>query len=79
MDELHSFRDGPGTCQRQEGAKVLLVRLEFPIFLFWACLVVQQERVCLPVQEMRVGSLGWEDPLEKEMTTHSSILAWETP
>ena len=28
------------------------------------------------VQEMRVGSLGWEDPLEKEMETHSSILPW---
>ena len=25
---------------------------------------------------MSVGSLGWEDPLEKEMETHSSILAW---
>ena len=28
-------------------------------------------------QEKRVQSLGWEDPLEKEMTTHSGILAWE--
>ena len=28
------------------------------------------------VQETRIGSLGWEDPLEKGMTTHSSILAW---
>ena len=27
-------------------------------------------------QEMRVQSLGWEDPLEKEMATHSSILDW---
>ena len=29
------------------------------------------------IQEMRVQSLGWEDPLEKEMATHPSILAWE--
>ena len=29
------------------------------------------------MQETRVGSLGWEDPLEKGMTTHFSILAWE--
>ena len=29
-------------------------------------------------QETGVQSLGWEDPLEKEMETHSSILAWET-
>ena len=28
---------------------------------------------------MWVQSLGWEDPLEKEMATHSSILAWEIP
>jgi len=29
------------------------------------------------MQEMWVPSLGWEDPLEKEMATHSSILDWE--
>ena len=29
------------------------------------------------MQETQVQSLGWEDPLEKEMATHSSILAWE--
>ena len=29
--------------------------------------------------ETWVQSLGWEDPLEKEMATHSSILAWEIP
>ena len=29
--------------------------------------------------ETRVRSLGWEDPLEKEMATHSSILAWRIP
>ena len=34
----------------------------------------------LPVmQEMQVQSLGWEDPLEKEMATYSSILAWRIP
>ena len=31
------------------------------------------------VQETRVQSLGQEDPLEQEMETHSSILAWSTP
>ena len=30
-------------------------------------------------QEMQIQSLQWEDPLEKEMATHSSILAWEIP
>ena len=29
--------------------------------------------------ETQVRSLGWEDPLEKEMATHSSILAWKIP
>ena len=33
----------------------------------------------LETQEMRVRSLGWEDPLEKEMATHSSILTWKIP
>ena len=31
------------------------------------------------MQETGVRSLGWEDPLEKEMATHSSILAWKIP
>ena len=38
--------------------------------------------ICLPMQktqEMQVVSLGWEDALEKERATHSSILAWENP
>ena len=33
----------------------------------------------MQMQEMQVQFLGWEDPLEKEMATHSSILAWEIP
>ena len=31
------------------------------------------------VQETQVRSLGWEDPLEKGMATHSDILAWRIP
>ena len=39
-----------------------------------------QRLKCQPtMQETRVRSLGWEDPLEKEMATHSSILAWRIP
>ena len=33
----------------------------------------------LETQAMKVQFLGWEDPLEEEMATHSSILAWEIP
>ena len=31
------------------------------------------------MQEIQVQSLGWEDPLEKEMATHSSTIAWRVP
>ena len=35
---------------------------------------------CLPtLWETRLRSLGWKDPLEKDMATHSSILAWKIP
>ena len=33
----------------------------------------------LAMQEMRVRSLGWKDPLKKEIAAHSSILAWRIP
>ena len=42
-------------------------------------LVTQWLRIRLPMREMRVQSLVLEDPLEKEMATHSSILAWTVP
>ena len=44
-----------------------------------ASLVAQMVK-CLPaVRETQVRSLGREDPLEKEMATHSNILAWRIP
>ena len=42
-------------------------------------LVAQRLKHLPPMWETRVLSLGWEDPLEKEMVTHSSILAWRIP
>ena len=42
-------------------------------------LVVQMVKSLLTVQESRVQSLDQEDPLEKEMATHSSILDWRIP
>ena len=45
----------------------------------WASLVAQTVKNLLAMQETWVPSLGWEDPLEKEMATHSSILAWRIP
>ena len=42
-------------------------------------LVAQRLKHLPPMRETRVRSLGWEEPLEKEMVTHSSILAWRIP
>ena len=42
-------------------------------------LVAQIEKNLPAMQETQVQSLGWEDPLEKGMATHSSILAWKIP
>ena len=63
-----------GFSPRGRGSQVLHLR--------WACLhkgrassVAQMVKNLSAMQETQVQSLGWEDPLEKEMTTHSSILA----
>ena len=44
-----------------------------------ASLVARMGKNLLAMQETRVSSLGQEDPLEKGMETHSSILPWEIP
>ena len=45
----------------------------------WVSLVAQMVKNLPATQETWVQSLGWEDPLEKGMATHSNILAWRTP
>ena len=47
--------------------------------LKWTSLVAQTVKRLPTMRETRVQSLGWEDLLEKEMATHSSIRAWKTP
>ena len=49
------------------------------IYSDWASLVPQTVKNLPAMQETYVPSLGWEDPLEKGMATHSSILAWRIP
>ena len=49
----------------------------YPLQYSSASLVVQLVKNLLAMQETWVHSLGWEDPLEKEKATHSSILAWK--
>ena len=46
---------------------------------FPLCSAVKKLPAVQELQEMRVWSLGWEDPLEEDMATHSSILAWRIP
>ena len=45
----------------------------------YTSLVAQMVKRLPAMQETHVQSLGWENPLEKEITTHSSILAWKIP
>ena len=52
-----------------------MVTLDFK----WVSLVAQMVKHLSAVQETHVRSLGWEDPLEKEIATHSSIPAWRIP
>ena len=60
---------GSGSSPQRKGRLPTLV----------ASLVAQMVKNLPPMQKIGVRSLGWEDPLEKGMATHSSILAWRIP
>ena len=45
----------------------------------WTSLVAQMVKRLSTMRETRVRSLGWEDPLEKEMAIHSRTVAWKIP
>ena len=51
----------------------------YPLQYYWISLVAQTVRNLHAMQETWVQSLGWEDPLEEGMATHSAILAWRIP
>ena len=57
----------------------LSMALTFSKTLGQASLVAQRLKHLPGMLEAQVQSLGWEDPLEKEMATHSSTLAWRIP
>ena len=61
------FRSSPG-----EG-------IGYPLHYSWASLVAQLVKNPPAMGESGLRSLGWEDPLEKGKSTHSSILAWRIP
>ena len=48
-------------------------------WILWAAPVAQLVKNLPAMQETWVRSLGWDDAMDKEMATHSSILAWEIP
>ena len=51
----------------------------YPLQFSWASLVAQLVKNPPTMQETWVGSLGWEDSMEKGKATHSGILAWRSP
>ena len=51
----------------------------YPLQYSWASLVAQLVKNLPAMRETCVQSLGWEEPLEKGKTTHSSILPWRNP
>ena len=51
----------------------------YPLQYSWASPVAQLVKNLPAMRETWVQSLGWEDPLEKGMATHSSILTWRIP
>ena len=51
----------------------------YPLQYSGASLVAQMIKYLPAMQETWVRSLGWEEPLEEEMATHSSVLAWKIP
>ena len=54
-------------------------RIERPLIELIIKLVAQMVKNLPAMQQIWVRSLGWEDPLEKGMATHSSILVWRIP
>ena len=52
---------------------------DYPLQYSWASLVTQLVKNLPAIRKTWVQSLGWEDPLEESMATHSSILAWRIP
>ena len=90
-NELARWRRWKGTFQRER--KWAKERVKQPLVLgtesfpgvygvwggFFDGSVVKNLPPTQETQEMQVQSLGWEDPLEKEMSAHSNILAWEIP
>ena len=68
---------GPGLIPRS--GKSPGEGIGYPLQYSWAFFVAQLVKNPPAMRETWVRSLGWEDPLEKKMATHSSTLAWNIP
>ena len=68
-----------GSDRYRMGNAKLPSKVYFDKIYFGASLVAQMIKHLPTMWETWVQSLGWEDPLEKEMATHSSTLAWKIP
>ena len=87
---MGEFLKSSGTCQKSQRGLYASPFRDYRrgVFCLFVCflslffclfnLIAQSVKHLLAVQETQVQSLGREDPLEKEMATHSSILAWKS-
>ena len=67
------------TCNAGDPGSLGWEGIGYPFQYSWASLVAQMVKNPPAMWETWVQPLGWEDPLEEGMATHSSILAWKIP
>ena len=81
----HSSVGNESTCNAGDPGLIPVLgrstgeRIGYPLQYSWTSLVVQLVKNLPAMRETWVGSLGWEDPLEKGKATLASILAWRIP
>ena len=73
---IHAGMNAPAACGTRTSVSWVLGSF---MAMLQASLGAQLLKNLPAMQETQVRSLGWEDPLEEGMATHSSILAWEIP
>ena len=76
IDKVMKIRQLLSPRKMKDCIRKRLVLVDLDILTF---LMVQNVKSLPAMQETWVQFLGWKDPLEKEIATHSSILAWESP
>ena len=75
VDLIPTFKEWSYTQWGRQTSRLFYYR----VTCYRASLVAQMVKNLPSIQETRVRSLCWEDPLEKNMATHSSLLAWRIP